>query len=78
MGLAWYHISWMTLGYPVKKLKFTQSLEVSSFIYMLHKGLVNDYVMLSCLYAKFRWLISHVQLSFQPQSVKVLRRLTES
>jgi hypothetical protein len=30
------------------------------------------------LYAKFRWLISHVELSFQPQSVNVLRRLTDS
>ena len=30
--------------------------------------LFNKYVTLSCLYAKFRWLISHVQLSFQPLS----------
>ena len=29
------------------------------------KGLFNNYVTLSCLYAKFRWLIFHVQLSFQ-------------
>ena len=28
------------------------------------KGLFNNYVMLSCLYAKFHWLISHVQLKF--------------
>ena len=30
-----------------------------------------------CLYAKFRWLISHVQLSFQPLSVIVLRPQTD-
>ena len=32
----------------------------------MRKGLFNDYVTLSCLCAKFHWLISHVQLSFQP------------
>ena len=31
--------------------------------------LLNNYVTLSFLYVKFRWLISHVQLSFQPLSV---------
>ena len=35
------------------------------------KGLVNNYVTLSCLYAKFHWFIFHVQLSFQPLPVKV-------
>ena len=29
-------------------------------------GVFNIYGMLSCLYAKFLWLTSHVQLSFQP------------
>ena len=36
------------------------------------------YVTISCLYVKFRWLISHVQRSFQPLSVNVLHRLTDS
>ena len=30
-----------------------------------YKGLFNSYVTQCCLYAKFRWLIFHVQLSFQ-------------
>ena len=42
------------------------------------EGLLTNWVPLSCLYAKFRWLISHVQLSFQPLSVNVLRRLKDS
>ena len=33
---------------------------------------------LSCLYAKFRWLISHVLLSFQPLSVNVLPHKSDS
>ena len=32
-------------------------------------GLFNNRVTLSSLYAKFRWLISHVQLSFQPRKL---------
>ena len=38
----------------------------------------NNSVTLSCLYAKFHWLISHVQLSFQPLSVNVLYRLADT
>ena len=34
--------------------------------------------MLSCLYAKFRWLIFHVQLSLYLPSFNVLRPLTDS
>ena len=34
----------------------------------LYKGLLNNYVTLSCLYAEFPLLIFHVQLSFQPLS----------
>ena len=30
------------------------------------------------VYTKFHWLISHVQLSSQPQSVNILGRLTHS
>ena len=37
----------------------------------------NNHVTQSCLYAIFRWLISHVQLSFQSLSAHVLRRLTD-
>ena len=40
-------------------------------------GLYNNYITLSCLYAKFHWLISHVPLSFQPSLVNV-RRLRDS
>ena len=32
-------------------------------------SLCNNYVTLSCLYAKFHWLISHVQLRFQPRQL---------
>ena len=39
---------------------------------IIKKGLFNNYVTLSCLYAKFRWLISRVQLSPQPLSVNVI------
>ena len=42
------------------------------------KGLCNNYVTLSCLYAKFRWLITRVKLSFQSLSLNVLRRRTDS
>ena len=42
------------------------------------KGLFSNYVTLSCLYGRFRWVISHVQLSYQSSSVNVLRRLTDS
>ena len=41
-------------------------------------GLFNNHVTLGCLCAIFRWLISHVQLSFQPLLVNVLRRLSDS
>ena len=46
--------------------------------YSFIKGLYNNYGTLSCLYVKFHWLISHVQLSFQPLSVNVLHRLMDS
>ena len=42
------------------------------------QGLFNNYITLSCFYAKFCWLISRVQLSFQPLSVNFIRRLTDS
>ena len=42
------------------------------------KGLFNNYVTLSCLYANFHWLIPDVQLSLQPLSVNVLHQLTDN
>ena len=45
-------------------LNFLYNVFFSNMKY--YKGLFNNYVMRSCLNAKFRWLISHVQLSFQP------------
>ena len=44
----------------------------------IYKSLFNNYVTLGCLYAKFRWLIFHVQLSFQPLSVNVFRHLRDT
>ena len=41
-------------------------------------GLFYNYMTLSCLYPKFRWLISHDRLSFQPLLVNVFRRLSDS
>ena len=45
---------------------------------VLVRGLFNNYLTLSCLYAQFRWLISHVQIRFQPLFVNVLHRLTDA
>ena len=42
------------------------------FTWKVIKGLFNNYVKVSCLYAKFPWLISHDQVSFQSQSVNVM------
>ena len=39
----------------------------------VHKGLLNNYV---TLYAKFHWLVSHIQLSFQPSTYSADRRDT--
>ena len=35
------------------------------------EGLFNNYITLSCSYAIFRWLISHVQLSYQTLLINV-------
>ena len=47
-------------------------------LYFFVRGLLNNFVTLSWLYAKFRWLISRVQLTFQTPSLNVLHRLTDS
>ena len=52
-------------------------LLIALIIYLV-RGLFNNYVMLSCLYPNFRWIISYIQLSFQPLSVNILcQRVTE-
>ena len=52
-------------------------IEIWIYFHIRFYGLLDNYVTQSCLYAIFRWLISHVQLSFQSPSVNVRRQWTD-
>ena len=81
LNLVTEPVRFRTIFSEVMKLSscvFLIKLRITPTVFTGIKGLFNSYVTLSRLYAKFHWLISHVQLSFQPLSVTVLPRVTDS